>query len=385
MGYRFDRPIYFECKLNKPMHIGMQLLHPAPADHSVSIRRQQVQCIPAFCFRGKGQHHSALSKCLQLHHILGGRREGGGCFLSTFHRLHGFISPLLLRVVNNSFGKQLKMKYWEMFLFLLLTLIAVSTNAQEVTCEGEQLINVDILFGHPSFVSPYKPGHILVFRCTDVNLKMHGHRVIECQPDGKWDHPYPTCREVTCEGEQLINVEILFGHPSIVSPYKPGHILVFRCTDVNQKMHGHRVIECQSDGKWDQPYPTCRVPGKCGPPPTVNDGDTTDIAKKEYNTGERIEFICFNKYKLDTRPTFSNILTCVQGEWRGKVKCLKPCTVTVEIMNERGIEFAFTDQQKLFAPHDDHFTFRCQWGKRSVGFDFRQQCNDGEMTLPECV
>ncbi|XP_052447055.1 complement factor H like 5 isoform X2 [Carassius gibelio] len=321
MGYRFDRPIYFECKLNKPMHIGMQLLHPAPADHSVSIRRQQVQCIPAFCFRGKGQHHSALSKCLQLHHILGGRREGGGCFLSTFHRLHGFISPLLLRVVNNSFGKQLKMKYWEMFLFLLLTLIAVSTNAQEVTCEGEQ----------------------------------------------------------------LINVEILFGHPSIVSPYKPGHILVFRCTDVNQKMHGHRVIECQSDGKWDQPYPTCRVPGKCGPPPTVNDGDTTDIAKKEYNTGERIEFICFNKYKLDTRPTFSNILTCVQGEWRGKVKCLKPCTVTVEIMNERGIEFAFTDQQKLFAPHDDHFTFRCQWGKRSVGFDFRQQCNDGEMTLPECV
>ncbi len=45
MGYRLERPIHFECKLNEPMHIGMQLLHPAAADHSVSISRQQVQRI----------------------------------------------------------------------------------------------------------------------------------------------------------------------------------------------------------------------------------------------------------------------------------------------------------------------------------------------------
>ncbi len=36
-------PIHFERKLNEPMHIGMRLLHPAAADHSVSISRQQVQ------------------------------------------------------------------------------------------------------------------------------------------------------------------------------------------------------------------------------------------------------------------------------------------------------------------------------------------------------
>ncbi len=48
LGSRLERPIHFECKLNEPMHIGMRLLHPAAADHSVSISRQQVQRIFRF-------------------------------------------------------------------------------------------------------------------------------------------------------------------------------------------------------------------------------------------------------------------------------------------------------------------------------------------------
>ncbi len=51
LGFRLESPIYFECKLNEPMHIGMQLLHPAATDHSVSICRQQVQCIFSFSLR----------------------------------------------------------------------------------------------------------------------------------------------------------------------------------------------------------------------------------------------------------------------------------------------------------------------------------------------
>ncbi len=53
LGYRLERPIHFECKLNKPMHIGMRLLHPAAADHSVSINRQQVQRIFSFSLRSR--------------------------------------------------------------------------------------------------------------------------------------------------------------------------------------------------------------------------------------------------------------------------------------------------------------------------------------------
>ncbi len=53
LGSRLERPIYFECKLNEPMHIGMQLLHPAATDHSVSISRRQVQCIFRFSLRSR--------------------------------------------------------------------------------------------------------------------------------------------------------------------------------------------------------------------------------------------------------------------------------------------------------------------------------------------
>ncbi len=55
-GSRLERPIHFECKLNDAMHIGMRLLHPAAADHSVSISRQQVQWhIQLFAEPGSGR------------------------------------------------------------------------------------------------------------------------------------------------------------------------------------------------------------------------------------------------------------------------------------------------------------------------------------------
>ncbi len=59
LGSRLERPIHFECKLNEPMHIGMRLLHPAAADHSVSINRQQVQRIFSFSLRSR----AVLSFC----------------------------------------------------------------------------------------------------------------------------------------------------------------------------------------------------------------------------------------------------------------------------------------------------------------------------------
>ncbi len=53
LGSRLERPIHLECKLNEPMHIGMWLFHPAAADHSVSISRQQVQRIFRFLLRSR--------------------------------------------------------------------------------------------------------------------------------------------------------------------------------------------------------------------------------------------------------------------------------------------------------------------------------------------
>lgn len=61
----------------------------------------------------------------------------------------------------------------------------------------------------------------------------------------------------TCQEQELKNVKIIFGYPSVTSPYLSGHVLVFLCTDENMKMYGPRAIECQSDGRWSKPYPQC--------------------------------------------------------------------------------------------------------------------------------
>ncbi len=69
LGSRLERPIHFECKLNEPMHIGMRLLHPAAADHSVSINRQQVQRIFSFSLRSRAVFivllHLPIWECLK--------------------------------------------------------------------------------------------------------------------------------------------------------------------------------------------------------------------------------------------------------------------------------------------------------------------------------
>ncbi|XP_050950046.1 complement factor H-related protein 2-like isoform X2 [Labeo rohita] len=335
------------------------------------------------------------------------------------------------------------MKYCEIFIFLLLMIMDASTNAQEVTCEGEQLINVDILIGHPGINSPYKPGHVLVFRCTDVNLKMYGQRAIECLSNGKWDHPYPRCEEVTCELKST-TFEIK-NNTEGKTIFRPGESVEITCSKKSWLFFTQttsRSFTCKDNGEWnyipgceeircefprDQhvyrpcdyfrgdmklgakqnyycmsgydkmaeeatctedgwtPKPLCAILRKCGPPPHVNDSDTKDMTKKEYRTGERVEYMCFSKYTLDEHPPFSKYLTCQQGQWSGNIKCLKPCTVTKEIMDKRGIELAYADQQKMFTPHNDHITFKCQRGKYTRSTDFRQQCNDGEMTLPQCV
>uniref|UniRef100_A0A8C2HCX4 Sushi domain-containing protein n=1 Tax=Cyprinus carpio TaxID=7962 RepID=A0A8C2HCX4_CYPCA len=160
---------------------------------------------------------------------------------------------------------------------------------------------------------------------------------------------------------------------------KLGAITSYRCESGYRQTAA--VATCTRDG-WT-PKPLCA--GKCGPPPEVDYADTIELKKDEYNTGERVEYSCFNKYTLDLRPPFSKYLTCEQGEWSGNIKCLKPCTVTVEEMNRRGIGLAYADRQKMFTPHNDYITFMCQRGKDLVRAALRQQCNDGMMILPECV
>ncbi len=101
LGSRLERPIHFECKLNEPMRIGMRLLHPAAADHSVSISRQQVQRIFSFSLRSR----AVLIVLLQTYLLkvaqdsgVGGRRFSGGGLLCRVDCTHqAALPPVVLQ------------------------------------------------------------------------------------------------------------------------------------------------------------------------------------------------------------------------------------------------------------------------------------------------
>ncbi|XP_026091792.1 complement factor H-like isoform X9 [Carassius auratus] len=268
---------------------------------------------------------------------------------------------------------------------------------EKVTCPLQRITTEDFKIERdPDIEGPARPRHTIYFSCAGQDMILKGQREITCQSNGEWSSPFPTCEgehreKVTCPLQRITTEDFKIERdPDIEGPARPGHTIYFSCTGKDMILKGQREITCQSNGEWSSPFPTCEGEHResqttsCRPPPDVNDADTIELKKDEYTTGERVEYSCFSKYTLDLRPPFSRFLTCDQGEWRGNIKCLKPCTVTVEEMERRGIALAYVNRQKMFAPNNDNITFACKRGKYSVGVPLRQQCNDGVMTLPEC-
>ncbi|XP_071202480.1 complement factor H-related protein 2-like [Salvelinus alpinus] len=123
----------------------------------------------------------------------------------------------------------------------------------------------------------------------------------------------------------------------------------------------------------------------CGPPPHLINGDTTDDTRERYRHGESVHYACQKYYILEPPSAYK---TCRDGIWTGPITCLKPCTVDEELMNTQNIQFKYPpgDQNKRYATHGDHITFKCTGYLRlSPGsVDFRQQCINGVMNLPHC-
>ncbi|XP_051764939.1 complement factor H isoform X9 [Ctenopharyngodon idella] len=253
---------------------------------------------------------------------------------------------------------------------------------KEPTCPLDTTVEDLIMERSPDIEGPVKPGHKLIFSCNRQGLKLKGQKEITCQSNEEWSRPFPKCEEVMCVANLTVNMRS-DGHPGPEVSVRPGRTITLSCVGRESKLEGHSKISCLSNGEWNVPFPKC-IGGKCGPPPHVNFADTIEMTKNEYNSGERVEYSCFNMFTLVQRRPYSKYVTCDQGEWRGSIKCLKPCSVSVEEMDERGIQLRWRGREKIFSPHGDRITFSCKRGKHSTGSDLIQTCNDGEMNLPLC-
>uniref|UniRef100_A0A3Q3L897 Complement factor H-like n=1 Tax=Labrus bergylta TaxID=56723 RepID=A0A3Q3L897_9LABR len=224
------------------------------------------------------------------------------------------------------------------------------------------------------------PDRFLTFSCDDPRTYLNGSSVLICGHEGEWDHPFPTCEDITCTVGEMDPRLTVTGPIIANKTYNVGHNLRFH----NQHGHvlqGNMMVECLAGGQWSDQFPTCGPPKGCGRPPPLANGDTKNSAHSKYRHNDWVEYDCQHLYTMNGRP----YKTCKNGEWTGQMKCLRPCTVTRETMNRYNIRFTHSNEEKLYAPHNDRITFSCTYGRRPVGsVGMHQVCNDGVIHLPSC-
>uniref|UniRef100_A0A8D2FWN7 Complement factor H related 2 n=1 Tax=Theropithecus gelada TaxID=9565 RepID=A0A8D2FWN7_THEGE len=118
---------------------------------------------------------------------------------------------------------------------------------------------------------------------------------------------------------------------------------------------------------------------KCGPPPPIDNGDITSFPLSVYAPGSSVEYQCQDLYKLEG----NNQITCRNGQWSERPKCLDPCVISQEMMEKYNIKLKWTNQQKLYSRRGDIVEFDCKYGYRPTkSHSFQAVCQDGKLIYP---
>uniref|UniRef100_A0A8C4H4R6 Sushi domain-containing protein n=1 Tax=Dicentrarchus labrax TaxID=13489 RepID=A0A8C4H4R6_DICLA len=139
---------------------------------------------------------------------------------------------------------------------------------------------------------------------------------------------------------------------------------------------GTNVATCTRDG-WS-PNPLCQEPLGCETAPLLADGDLKYTKKSNYSNNETVEYMCPSFYTMEGEP----YRTCINGEWTGHMRCLKPCVVNEDDFRQHNITLKSSDNK--YFTHDEIIEFRCARGIPVGAVAMRQRCNGGVVLLPTC-
>ncbi|XP_030289708.1 complement factor H-related protein 1-like [Sparus aurata] len=250
-------------------------------------------------------------------------------------------------------------------------------SCEDITCQVKEMHNHLSVAGLSTANKTVKSGHTIWFQCNSPYI-LDGSEAIECLQSGEWSAPFPTCTK-KCEVTGVPNnVHIT---PNVRNNHvRTGQKLRFTCRYRGHFLRGDAVVECLADGQWSAPFPTCGDPLGCDSPPPLADGDIKGSFRFQYSHGERVEYICQNLYEMLGGP----FQTCENGKWLGTMRCLRPCTVDADVMSRHNIAFKYKRYDKLYAPHNDEIEFKCVTGRPYGTLNMRSRCIDGVMPLPTC-
>ncbi|XP_058615934.1 complement factor H-like isoform X2 [Onychostoma macrolepis] len=217
------------------------------------------------------------------------------------------------------------------------------------TCDEQELKNIQILFGYPSATSPYKSGHILVFRCTDDNMRFYGQRAVECLPDGRWNYPYPQCGGTVQCSKPTKNLQFVT-LPDEKTEYSNSETLTYTCNEpYNEIPRG--VLKCQN-GKWNGTF-DCKSK-ICPPPPYLQHGDYS-INSTQDDVITAVSYTCQSYFVLTKQQ---DVYKCVDGKWETPPKCLRPCEID-DFVEKYNLQLP---TGKIYIRHAEKYRLNCRDG-----------------------
>ncbi|XP_076797410.1 complement factor H-like isoform X1 [Arvicanthis niloticus] len=243
---------------------------------------------------------------------------------------------------------------------------------------------VGIPCGHPPSVhhglvsqerDSYQYGEEVTYNCSE-GFGIDEPAFIKCV-GGKWSRP-PECIRTDCDNLPKFENAILIEEAK--NSYRSGEQVTFKCLP-NHQMNGSNIVTC-IQSKWIG-NPVCKdSTGKCGPPPTIDNGDITSFPLPVYGPLSSVEYKCQFFYKMQG----SKNITCKNGEWSKPPKCLHACVLTREIMGRQNIVLRWTENRKIYIQSGDYVEFICKTGyqKAQGSPELRTKCIDGHINYPTC-
>ncbi|XP_068397935.1 complement factor H-related protein 2-like [Eschrichtius robustus] len=266
-----------------------------------------------------------------------------------------------------------------LLLNVILTLWVSCAHAQGRTCDFPE-IKHGTIYDENSYkqIFPVDIGKYFYYTCDHSFVspsQLLWNRII-CTQEG-WS-PRPKCLR------QCFFPWVENGHSaSSGQTRQEGETVQIVCDTGYSLPNNCSSVTCAEDG-WSSP-PKCSrgySQGKCGPPPPIDNGDTTSFPAPVYPPGSTVEYQCQSYYELQG----NRYVVCQNGEWSEPPKCLDACVISEEIMKKHNIQLKWRRDKKLYSKTDDTVEFTCKRGyyRRTPNHTFRTSCQEGKLAYPIC-
>ncbi|CAM2118690.1 unnamed protein product [Caretta caretta] len=286
---------------------------------------------------------------------------------------------------------------------------------QNVTCGAPpEVTNATIVNNEEG---RYLPGARVQYKCQE-GFESMGLNDVTCE-DGEWSQP-PTCQEAAgkCGYPPAVDNGDIMVFPQ--EEYEPGSKVEYKCqhfyrmngsasvslpvceqppdVDFGEIISGEKSQYVESDsvqygcypgytlagsewitcyGRNWMPPPKCLdVLGKCGPPPSSQNGDIISDLLPVYAAGSSVEYKCQSFHGM----TGSKIITCHLGKWTAPPVCSDMrCAPPPEIYDGR----ILGAKQQRYLP-GDRMHYQCGRGLSFIG-SLTVTCEEGKWSqMPEC-